>query len=78
MAKTPSKDLTNAGPPVASVEEKVEAVAEPVLETEQPVSFSRWFAAKGFRAHWKDGMAAFTNTTIKRTMSDWDRTFKSY
>lgn len=82
MAKTtPSKDLTVAGPPVASVEEKkVVATAEKVdpKEEEQPVSFSRWFVAKSFRTHWKEGMAAFTDTTIKRTMSDWDKVFKSY
>jgi hypothetical protein len=81
MAKTtPSKDSTTAGPPVASVEEKKEATAEVTLkkEEEQPVSFSRWFVAKGFRAHWKEGMAAFTDITLKRTMSDWDKVFKAY
>ncbi len=80
MAKTtPSKDSTTAGPPVASVEEKkIETPATPQEQEEQPVSFSRWFVARSFRAHWKEGMAAYTDTTIRRTMSDWDKVFKAY
>lgn len=77
MAKTTlSKDSTTAGPPVASVEEK--KIETPAAPQEQLVSFSRWFVARGFRAHWKEGMAAYTDITLKRTMSDWDRVFKNY
>jgi len=84
MAKTtPSKDSTTAGPPVASTEEKkveekkIETPAAP-QEQEQLVTFSRWFIARSFRAHWKEGMEAYTDTTLKRTMSDWDKVFKAY
>jgi len=40
--------------------------------------FDRWFAAKGYKERWKAGMVAFTDTSIPRTMTEWDEIFKKY
>lgn len=42
------------------------------------VPFKRWFQAKGFKPHWRGGMEAFTDTSVRRTMEEWDRIFKDY
>jgi len=51
---------------------------EPVASSKPLVPFDRWFKSKGFRERWKPGMVAFADTSIRRTMSDWDEVFKSY
>ena len=67
---------TNKVEPEIKVEPKmkkqVEAPVEPL------VSFDKWFAAKGFKFHWKAGMKAYTDTTFKKTFSNWEKTFKNY
>jgi hypothetical protein len=69
-----------SAPPAAK---PVKVVVQPpsAKSTEPPVptiSFNRWFAAKKFKPHWRAGMAAFTNTLIRRTVTDWDKVFETY
>lgn len=42
------------------------------------VPFDRWFASKGFKDRWKPGMAAYTDISVRRSMSDWNEIFKNY
>jgi hypothetical protein len=42
------------------------------------VPFARWFQAKGFKPHWIRGMQAFTDTSGRKTMEEWDQVFKNY
>lgn len=67
----------------AASEPKSKPSPEPTApaKAEQPertVSFKRWFQNKGFKPHWEKGMAAYTDTTVRRTMSEWDGVFKDY
>jgi len=53
------------------------------LATPEPVvSFDRWFRIRskerGYEPHWINGMKAFTDTTVSRPMSEWDRIFATY
>lgn len=49
---------------------------------EPPVSFERWFRVRSkeraYKPHWVDGMKAFTDTTVPRTMAEWDHIFAAY
>jgi len=45
---------------------------------EPKIPFHRWFKARGFKPRWEAGMRAFTNTAQRRTLAEWDATFKSY
>jgi len=56
----------------APVQKKEEKKPEPL------VSFARWFASKKFKPHWAAGMQTYTDTSIRRTMTEWDRLFKAY
>lgn len=68
----------------APVEEKAASAPkpqpkpEPETAPEPLVSFDRWFASKAYKPHWKAGMAAYTDITARRSVSDWDRVFKGY
>ena len=63
-----------AGPaPMTSVAPSVESMNEAPL-----ITFDRWFASKGFKPHWKAGMAAFTDTSGRKTAAEWDAAFKAY
>jgi hypothetical protein len=55
------------------VESQVEIKEEAPL-----VPFDRWFASKGFKPHWKAGMAAFTDTSGRKTATEWEAAFKAY
>ena len=51
----------------------------PKLEKPEPaVSFAYWFRSKRFKPHWAAGMQAYTDTTRRRTVADWNRLFESY
>lgn len=78
----------NVKNPVPPKPEKVEK-PEPKPEMKKPpvqppktqetlVSFARWFRSKKFKPHWAAGMEAYTDTSRRRTMADWDRLFKNY
>lgn len=54
------------------------AASAKATQPERQVSFRRWFQARGFKSHWDKGMMAFTDTSVRRTMSEWDRVFKDY
>ena len=54
------------------------AAPKKTTQPEHQVSFRRWFQARGFKSHWDKGMMAFTDTSVRRTMSEWDRVFKDY
>ena len=56
----------------------VKKTRESVAISEPLVPFDRWFAAKGFKERWKSGMIAFTDVSIRRTMSEWNQIFASY
>lgn len=55
-------------------------VAKPVVpKPKKPsVPFTRWFNARGFKPHWKAGMAVYADTTGRRTMDEWDEIFSTY
>ena len=82
------KDDTKKVPPTeakeaAASEPKSKPSPEPTApakatQPERLVSFKRWFQARGFKPHWDKGMAAYTDTTVRRTMSEWDGVFKDY
>lgn len=55
-----------------------EAPQKSVVPSEPLVPFDRWFASKGFKERWKSGMVAFTDVSIRRTMSEWDQIFSAY
>jgi hypothetical protein len=43
------------------------------------VTFARWFNARGFKPHWKAGMAVHAgDLTVRRTPEEWDRLFETY
>lgn len=74
---------------VIPIEEEATKVEVPKTEPPKPkpaaqplVSFARWFKARaverGYKAHWAEGMQAFTDTSKRKTMSDWDETFRNY
>ncbi len=46
------------------------------------VSFERWFAAQSklrrWKPHWMAGMRAYADTSGRKSMDDWDQTFKAY
>lgn len=64
------------------IEEKVKKViklpANPRIVVEPLLPFDRWFKSKGFKPHWKAGMKAYTNTSVRLTFKQWDEIFKSY
>ena len=66
----------------ASPPQKAPPKKEVVTRKEPLVTFDRWFRSKsktsGFKAHWAAGMKAYTDTSVKRTMSDWDKVFATY
>jgi hypothetical protein len=69
--------------PPKNVEKKPEKQPEPKAppapkKPEPLVSFARWFRSKRFKPHWAAGMEAYTDTTRRRSMADWDRLFKNY
>lgn len=76
------KPAPNKKEPEAKVVPKTEAPPTPEIKkpekSEPPVSFARWFSSKKFKPHWAAGMQAYTDTTVRRSMADWDRLFKSY
>lgn len=75
-AKTGATGAAASEPkPKPSPEPDAPAKAE---QPERKVSFRRWFQARGFKSHWDKGMAAYTDTTVRRTMSEWDGVFKDY
>ena len=83
--KTPTKVADKAaGPGPEAKEEKTpeapkRTAPEPIPPRKPLVTFDRWFASKKeFKSHWKEGMAAFTNTNIRRTVVEWDEVFKGY
>ena len=52
---------------------------EPIPPRKPLISFDRWFASKKkFKPHWKSGMAVYTNTSIRRTVDEWDKAFLGY
>jgi hypothetical protein len=68
---------------------KVPEEAKPPKEPPKPkappkprgpmVTFTRWFNARGFRPHWKAGMAVHAgNTKMRRTPEEWDKLFENY
>lgn len=61
-------------PPLAENEVPI----EPNKQVEPLVPFDRWFKAKGHKERWKAGMVAFTNTSIRHSMSEWDEIFRNY
>lgn len=78
-------------PDVKEEKKKEEIVVEKVVKqdplpkqvvTEPLVPFERWFRARAkerkYRAHWVDGMKAFTDVTRRRTMEQWDSVFAKY
>jgi len=78
MPKSEKIEKVEAQPPAgpasqASVESQVEIKEEAPL-----VPFDRWFASKGFKPHWKAGMAAFTDTSGRKTATEWEAAFKAY
>jgi hypothetical protein len=52
--------------------------SSPVEEQQPLVTFDRWFSSRGFKPHWKAGMAAFTNVSGRMTAEQWDTIFKAY
>lgn len=82
MAKvTRSEDKTTEAPaPSVSTGSEEVAAQKPSQPVDPPmlVTFDRWFAAKKFKPHWKEGMLAFTNTAGRKTMEEWDTIFKKY
>ena len=90
--KAPSKGPESmAEPKKEKVEVKVKKMKEPekvkdqkqeatpVVDSYAPkVPFHRWFKAKGFKDRWEAGMRAFTNTSQRLSMAEWDAIFKSY
>jgi hypothetical protein len=76
MAKAVRNEKTTEAtvPTVAKVDEPVvSSKEEPIL-----VNFDRWFAHNKFRPQWKLGMQAFTDTTGRKSMAEWDAIFKAY
>ena len=75
MAK---KEFSNKEVDVA--EEVTQKIDVPITSAiqESTVSFDRWFSLKGFKAHWKTGMKAYTDTTVRRTVSEWNKIFENY
>jgi hypothetical protein len=65
-------------PEVKVVKREASPPAAAEKKPEPLVSFARWFSSKKFKPHWAAGMQAYTDTTIRRTMADWDRLFKNY
>lgn len=63
----------------AKVEAPKKVEAKPPAKPEsRPISFDRWFASKNFKPHWKAGMAAFTDTSVRRSVEAWDEVFGKY
>jgi hypothetical protein len=78
MPKYEKIEKVEAQPPAGpasqtSVETPVETKVEVLL-----ITFDRWFASKGFKPHWKAGMAAFTDTSSRKTAAEWEAAFKAY
>lgn len=42
------------------------------------ITFDRWFTSKSFKPHWKAGMAAYTDTSGRKTAAEWDAIFARY
>ncbi|MCF6205351.1 MAG: hypothetical protein L3J47_00460 [Sulfurovum sp.] len=51
---------------------------QPKVKAEHQVSFSRYFISLQKPMHHKPGMAAFTNTSGKKTYRIWDELFSTY
>jgi hypothetical protein len=78
MARYTKEEAPKAGPTsMTSRENKV--VMAVVIKEEAPLfTFDRWFASKGFKSHWKAGMAAFADISGRKTAAEWDLVFKAY
>ena len=67
-----------------TMDTKEETKSEPVVEPnkEPLISFSQWFRLKvregKYKLHWEDGLRAYCDTSLRRTKSDWETTFKNY
>lgn len=81
-AKAPEKDAKTVAAPEQKKAEKIKPPTQAAPRKEPLVSFERWFKArspeKGYKPHWIAGMQAFTDTSTRRSMSDWDSIFKNY
>ena len=65
-AKTPPKPVV-AAPPVKPQPRRA------------LVTFTRWFNARGYKPHWKAGMAVHArDLKARRTPEEWDRLFETY
>jgi len=76
-----SESTTTEAPAPSASNRSEEVVAQKSSQPVDPpmlVTFDRWFAAKKYKPHWKDGMLAFTNTDGRKTMEEWDSIFKKY
>lgn len=86
MAKTTREEVTTEAPVAAGPAKSVEAAAKRPISVEEPVkalapmlvTFDRWFAARQFKPHWKKGMQAFVDTSGRKTVEEWNETFKKY
>jgi hypothetical protein len=86
MPRKSSTDKKTASESVL-VEKKEEPVKPSAPAPKKPVSkkkpelkvaFSRWFMSKKFKAHWAVGMQAYADTSVRRTMAEWDKLFQNY
>jgi hypothetical protein len=59
-------------------------VPDPVVEAakvewEKPhISFDKWFASLSLPLHHKQGMLAYTDCSIPRTVDEWKKVFANY
>ena len=63
--------------PVEVVKTK-DAPPAPLVSNGPAVPFSRWFQAKGYKSHWRGGMEAFTDTSGRKTVEEWNKIFENY
>jgi len=76
---------TNVAPEKSEVKKSTKAKSEKkvgpdkeVVSVELKVPFKRWFVSKGFKPRWRAGMEAFVDTSVPRTVNEWDKIFKAY
>jgi hypothetical protein len=85
MAKaTRNEEMTTEAPAPSASARPGEVVATvpldqlPTADAPLMVTFDRWFTAKKFKPHWKEGMQAHVDTAGRKTMEQWDLIFKNY
>ena len=60
------------------VKAKAKVAPKDQEKPEKLVTFGQWFRFKRFKLHWAAGMQAYTDTSRRRTLGDWDKLFEKY